>query len=97
MAKNYSPPPKKNIPKKTPTPTHAGPPREFWALGQKETPPRPPILQIMILELSPPGCVISKESVGPTVNKNELMNCDLENSFLLVYLSGFMFFLQVSS
>jgi hypothetical protein len=37
----------------------------FWALGQKETchPPPPPILQIMILKLSPPRCVISKESV----------------------------------
>ena len=36
----------------------------FWALGQKETClPPPPILQIMILKLSPPRCVISKESV----------------------------------
>ena len=35
----------------------------FWAPGQKETWPPPPILQIMILKLSPPRCVISKESV----------------------------------
>jgi hypothetical protein len=35
----------------------------FWAPGQKETCPPPPILQIMILKLSPPRCAISKESV----------------------------------
>ena len=35
----------------------------FWAPGQKETWPPPQILQIMILKLSPPRCVISKESV----------------------------------
>jgi hypothetical protein len=35
----------------------------LWAPGQKETCPPSPILQIMILELSPPRCVISKESV----------------------------------
>ena len=35
----------------------------FWAPGQKETWPSPPILQIMILELNPPRCVISKKSV----------------------------------
>ena len=33
----------------------------FWAPGQKETWRPPPILQIMILKLSPPRCVISKE------------------------------------
>jgi hypothetical protein len=37
-----------------------------WAPGQKEPPP--PILQIMILKLSPPRCVISKESA----QQNEL-------------------------
>jgi hypothetical protein len=37
--------------------------RNFWAPGQKETWHPPPILQIMILKLSPPRCVISKESV----------------------------------
>jgi len=37
-----------------------------WATGQKEPPP--PILQIMILKLSPPRCVISKESA----QQNEL-------------------------
>ena len=58
----------------------------FWAPEQKEAWPPPPILQIMILKLSPPRCVIS--------NKNELMNCDLENGFLLVYLSEFMFFFK---
>ena len=31
----------------------------FWAPGKKKT----PILQIMILKLSPPQCVISNESV----------------------------------
>ena len=34
----------------------------FWTPGQKETWP-PPILQIMILQLSPPRCDISKKSV----------------------------------
>jgi hypothetical protein len=53
-----------------------------WVPGQKET---PPILQIMILKLSPPWCVISKESV---YNKNELMNCDLENAFYLFICHG---------
>ena len=33
------------------------------APGQKETWPPPPIIQIMILKLSSPRCVISKESV----------------------------------
>ena len=33
----------------------------FWAPEQKETCPPPPILQIMILKLSPPRWVISKE------------------------------------
>ena len=37
----------------------------------------------MILKLSPPWCVISKESVQQKLI-DEL--CDLENSFLLVYL-----------
>jgi len=41
----------------------------------------------MILKLSPPLCVISKESV-----QQQLMNCDLENSFLLVYLSFLLVF-----
>ena len=36
---------------------------KFWAPVQKETWPPPPILQILILKLSPPLCVISKESV----------------------------------
>jgi hypothetical protein len=35
----------------------------FWAPGQKETCPPPPILQVKIFKLSPPQCVISKESV----------------------------------
>jgi hypothetical protein len=42
---------------------HKGRQENFWAPGQKETWPSPPILQIMILKLSPPRCVISKESV----------------------------------
>ena len=54
-----------------------------WTPGQKETWPPPPILQIMILKLIPPRCVITRNQYS----KNELMNCDLENSFLLVYLS----------
>ena len=53
---------------------HFCPPR------QKETWPPSSNSQIMTLKLSPPRCAISKE--------NELINCDLENSFLLVYLSG---------
>jgi hypothetical protein len=34
-----------------------------WVQGQKEACPPPPILQIMILKLSPPRYVIGKESV----------------------------------
>jgi hypothetical protein len=34
----------------------------FWVPGQKETWPPPPILQIMILKLSPPRYIISKKS-----------------------------------
>ena len=42
----------------------SGPPREFLGPRAKgNLAPRPPILQIMILKLSPPRCVISKESV----------------------------------
>jgi hypothetical protein len=37
--------------------------RIFGPQGKKKTWPPPPILQIMILKLSPPRCVISKESV----------------------------------
>jgi hypothetical protein len=40
---------------------YPGLPREF--LGPRAKGPPPPILQIMILKLSPPRCVISKESV----------------------------------
>ena len=54
----------------------AGPPRELLGPRAKESWPPPPILQIMILKLSSPRRVIG----------NELMNCDLQNSF--VYLSG---------
>ena len=45
--------------------TGTGPPREFLGPRAKENLPRPPppILQIMKLKLSPPRCVISKESV----------------------------------
>ena len=35
----------------------------IWAPVQKKLAPPPPILQIMILKLSLPRCVISKESV----------------------------------
>jgi hypothetical protein len=35
----------------------------LWAPGQKETWPPPSIIKIMILKLSPPWCVISKELV----------------------------------
>ena len=56
--------------------------RIFGPQGKTLLGPPPQILQLMILKLSPPRCVISQ------YNKNELMNCDLENSFLLVYLSG---------
>ena len=43
---------------------HAVPPREFLCPRAKgNMAPPPPILQIMILKLSPPRCVISKESV----------------------------------
>ena len=42
---------------------HKGRQDNFWAPGQNETWPPPPILQIMILKLNPPRCVISKESV----------------------------------
>ena len=34
----------------------------FWAPRQKVAFPPPPILQIMVLMLSPPRCVIRKES-----------------------------------
>ena len=37
----------------------------IWAQSQKEPPP--PILQIMILKLSSPRCVISKESVQQNI------------------------------
>ena len=47
--------------------------------GKRRLSPPPPILQLMILKLSPPRT---------QYNKNKLMNCDLENSFPLVYLSG---------
>ena len=47
--------------------------------GKRRLSPSPPILQLMILKLSPPRT---------QYNKNKLMNCDLENSFPLVYLSG---------
>jgi hypothetical protein len=40
-----------------------GPPREFVDPRAKWNLAPPPILQIMILKLSPPWCVISKESV----------------------------------
>ena len=39
-----------------------GPPREFLGPRAKGNLPPPLILQIMILKLSPPRCVISKES-----------------------------------
>jgi len=47
----------------------------FWTLGQKETCPPPPILQIMILKLSPPRCVISKESVQQKWIDEQLSTC----------------------
>jgi hypothetical protein len=37
--------------------------RIFGPQGKRKLGPPPPILQIMILKLSPPRCVISKESV----------------------------------
>ena len=37
--------------------------RMFGPQGKRKLGPPPPILQIMILQLSPPRCVISKESV----------------------------------
>ena len=52
----------------------------FVPQDKRKLDPPPPIPKIMTLKLSPPRCAISKE--------NELINCDLENSFLLVYLSG---------
>ena len=36
--------------------------RNFGPQGKRKLGPPPPILQIMILKLSPPRCVISKES-----------------------------------
>jgi hypothetical protein len=45
------------------SPWRQGRQENIWAPGQEETWPPPPILQIMILKLSPPWCVISKESV----------------------------------
>ena len=45
--------------------TNQGRQDNFWTPGQRKTWPPPPILQIMILKLTPPRCVItiSKESV----------------------------------
>ena len=47
--------------------------RIFGPQGKRKLGPPPPTLQIMILKLSPPRCVISQESV----QQKELMNCDL--------------------
>ena len=43
--------------------SYLGPPRELLGPRAKGNLNLPPILQIMILKLSPPRCVISKESV----------------------------------
>ena len=66
--------------------------RIFGPQGKGKLGTPPPILQIMILKLSPPRCVISKESV---CNTSELMNCDLENNFVLICLDPFDIFIKL--
>jgi len=65
---------------------HTGPPREFLGPRAKGNLPPPPILQIMILRLSPPRCVISKESV------QQKWIDEFRDDFFSSYLTGFSYF-----
>jgi hypothetical protein len=66
---------------------HTDPPREFWAPGRKEACPPSSNSQNNDTQTKS-TTVCHKQGITNQYNKNELMNCDLENSSLLVFLSG---------